>query len=85
LNNALRLLERFVQECGSDLTVASADNPWWHTNNPVPLTNNSAREMRPWDFFWAVLRGTTAGKMMQSAQSAHDYVNDHLAHHFFKK
>ena len=84
LNNALRLVERFIQQCGTDLTVASTDNPWWHTGNPVALTANSAREMRPWDYFWAVLRGTAAGKMMAHAQSGHDYVNDHLENHFFK-
>ena len=83
LNNALRLVEEFVQECGTDLTVASAGNPWWHTGNSVALTSNSAREMRPWDFFWAVMRGTAAGKEA-AAKSAHAYVDDHLKNHFFK-
>ena len=84
LNNALRLVERFIRECGTDLSVATTDNPWWHTGNPVALDANSAREMRPWDFFWAVMRGTSAGKMAR-AQSAYDYVEDHLANHFFTK
>ena len=34
--------------------------------------------------FWAVMRGTSAGKMAR-AQSAYDYVEDHLANHFFTK
>ena len=84
LNNALRLVERFVQECGTDLSVVTTDNSWWHTGNSVPLTSGSAREMRPWDFFWAVLRGTSAGKMAK-AQTAYNYVEDHLQNHFFTK
>ena len=84
LNNAQRLVERFVQECGTDLSLVTTDNPWWHTGNPVPLTGNLTREMRPVDFFWAVLRGTAAGKMA-AAQPAHDYVDEHLKNHFFTK
>jgi hypothetical protein len=83
LNNALRLVERFVQESGTDLTVASAHNPWWHTGSQAPLAGNSAREMRPSDFFWAVMHGTSAGKMA-SAQRWDRYVDDHLKNHMFE-
>ena len=83
LNNALRLVDRFLQESGTDLTIPSVHNPWWHTGNPVPLANDSDRRMRPADYFWAVMRGTAAGKDA-SAQSSGQYVDDHLQHHMFK-
>ena len=84
MNNALRLLEFCVQECGTDLTVATSQNPWWHTGNAVQVSTGSAREARPYDWFWDVMSGRSAGKWV-AAQSAHTYVDDHLEHHFFRK
>ena len=83
LNMALRLVEQFVLECGTDLTVATTENPWWHTGNKVQVATGSARQARPHDWFWDVMSGRSPGKGA-SAQSATAYVNDHLANHFFQ-
>jgi len=82
LNNALRLLEDFTQTCGTDLTVATSVNPWWHTGNPVQMATGTARQARPYDWFWDVMNGRSAEKMAE-AESGHDYVTNHLAHRMF--
>jgi hypothetical protein len=82
LNQVHRLVDFFEQHAGRDLTVASADNPFWHTGNAVPLAGGTARERRPWDFLFDVMSGRSAGKMAQ-AQSAAAYVQDHVANHLF--
>jgi hypothetical protein len=83
LNQVRCLVDFFEHHAGRDLTIASPNNPWWHTGNAVPLAGGTAERYRPWDFLFAVMSGRSAGKWAQ-AQSASAYVQDHVANHLFQ-
>ena len=85
LNHVRRLVEFFERTLGRDLTLPSADNPFWHTGNAVPLAGGLARDRRPWEFIWDVEIGRSGSMGGGTATSAGAYVQDHLANHFFPK
>ena len=84
LNQANRLLELFVTECGTDLTQPTTHNPFYHTGNHVPLAAGEARHRRPWEFVPDVESGRSHGRDA-AAQSASSYVVDYLRNHMFSK
>lgn len=61
IREVTKLVEFFERKLGNDLTLPSAINPFFHTGNDVNLHNGAAREHRPWQWLWAVARGTAAG------------------------
>ena len=79
-----RLVDLFITKLGTDLTIPTPDNPFFHTGNAVPLATGSTMERRPWEYVWNVSRGASAGKNA-TPQSITAWVLDHLDHHFFKK
>lgn len=46
---------------GTDLTVATNTNPFWHTGNPV-AHNGDMRTHRPWEWVWRAADATSHGK-----------------------
>ena len=53
---------KILELLGSDLTIPSDKNPFWHTGNPVKLASGSAQKHRPWEYVQAVADGRSAGK-----------------------
>ena len=63
LNGANLLRKLLVQKCGTDLTVPTAVNPFWHTGQAAPIdTPGCERERKPWKSIWKVAHGLTGGK-----------------------
>ena len=81
LNQVRRLVRMFEQELGTDLTVPSANNPWWHTGS-VQLAAGSTREYQPFDYVYEVEAGRLPGKEAVR-QSCRAWVLNQLANHFF--
>ena len=81
LNQVRRLLRMFEQELGTDLTVPSANNPFWHTGS-VQLAGGSTREYRPYDLVFEVEAGRLPGRQA-ARQSFRAWATDQLANHFF--
>ena len=59
---ARRLQDEFKQQLGTDLTVFSPNNPFWHTGNAVPLWTGDFQTRRPWEWVWRVAEGRSVGK-----------------------
>jgi hypothetical protein len=74
LNGALVVRNELRSKLGTDLTVPSTHNPFWHTGNPVCLAQGSERLNRPWDFRWSVAYGKAAGKGRTQTESYDAYV-----------
>ena len=63
LNGAKFFCDKFVEMCGSDLTVDNPGNPFWHTGTAAPINVPSAvRERRPQKAIWRVAAGLSGGK-----------------------
>jgi hypothetical protein len=77
-----RLVELFERKLGRDLTIPSADNPWWHTGNAVRLDAGAAHDYRPWEHVWNVESGQSAGDGL-AAQACALWLQDLLASHMF--
>ena len=77
-----KLVELFVRMLGSDLTVPSTDNPFWHTGNPVRVDAGAAKEYRPDEHIWNVESGQSAGDGL-AAQACALWLQDLLASHMF--
>lgn len=81
-NQVRRLLHMFERDIGTDLTLDSPNNPFWHTGIDVPLETGPTRERRPWSYVWEVARGRLAGRQA-SAQTAYDNVQERLGDRMF--
>ena len=62
LNAAEVIRAEIHRKLGSDLTIPSEYNPFWHTGNPVKLYSGPRREYRPWMDYWDVAAGRVPGK-----------------------
>ena len=63
LNGAKFFCDKFVEMCGSDLTVDNPGNPFWHTGTAAPINiPGSERERRPQKAIWRVAAGLSGGK-----------------------
>ena len=63
LNGAKFFAEKFVEMCGTDLTVDAPGNPFWHTgtNAPINSTLSELRFRRPQKFIYRVALGLSGG------------------------
>ena len=84
LYQAARLVEMFTQQSGTDITIVSPNNPYWHTGNPVPLAAGPASERRPDEYLWQVYEGVSAGKDA-SRKHAMAYLRNFMENSMFPK
>ena len=61
-NEVAKLVDEFIRLLGTDLTTPTADNPFWHTGQPVPLAAGEYKTRRPWEWVWLVAQGRAFGK-----------------------
>ena len=63
LNGAKFFAEKFVDMCGTDLTVDSPGNPFWHTGTSAPINSATVelRLRRPQKFIFRVAQGLSGG------------------------
>ena len=82
LNAAKQVRDQLRRTLGSDLTVATDQNPFWHTGNSVKMDSTSVRSHRPWLDVERVAHGAVAGKGRAHAESYDTHVrrmlNDQL-------
>lgn len=83
LNGAAVVRAELKKKLGTDLTVKTTHNPFWHTGNPVNLANGSTRINRPWEFIWHVADGTAAGKGRVTVESYAEYIERTMANSLF--
>ena len=75
LNGAEAVRAELRSVLGTDLTVRTEMNPFWHTGHPVKLRGGTnEREYRPWDDVRKVAAGLRAGKQRGHAQAWKPYV-----------
>ena len=63
LNGAKFFAEKFVEMCGTDLTIDAPGNPFWHTgtNAPINAATSELRWRRPQKFIFRVGLGLSGG------------------------
>lgn len=83
LNGANAVCSELVAKLGTDLTVPSDVNPFWHTGNTVKA--GTGRSHQPWEDFYRVAKGIVAGKGRRYPAHYASYVQRVLAEHLFKK
>ena len=83
LFSARSLQDLFLSKCGSDLTIASNSNPFWHTGNATSFSGGDYREQQPWEYIWRVAQGLAVGRGRSSMQSDVEFVMDFLRDHCF--
>lgn len=64
LNAAKLLQDKFVAVLGTDLTVHSDRNPFWHTGSPCSqdTVGRDRLQKKPWEYMWEVAKGAMPGK-----------------------
>ena len=62
LNGAAIVRKQLFSKLGSDLTVTSDVNPFWHTGNPVKVCKKNIRSHQPWEDLRRVADGRVPGK-----------------------
>ena len=82
LNGAKLLQDKLVSVLGTDLTVQSDLNPFWHTGNPCSQAgDDDLLRTRPWKHLWNVAGGAANGKgaPLSSAMRKAERYEDHVA------
>ena len=74
LNAAEVIRQKLRAELGTDLTIATDHNPFFHTGNPVKLNAGPRRSYRPWADYWDVAAGRSAGKDRVAREKHDDYI-----------
>ena len=72
-NEVAKLVDEFIKLLGTDLTTPTADNPFWHTGQPVPLAAGEYKTRRPWEWVWLVAQGRAFGKGSASLESIDEW------------
>ena len=83
LVSARLLQNEILRIVGTDLTVPTTHNEFWHTGIPVPLASGDYRVRRPHLWFWRVLNGICAGKGRARCESWQNYVLRMVYEHLF--
>ena len=83
VRQARLLQDEYRRVLGTDLTVVSANNPFWHTGNPVPLDGGDFRSRRPGEWWVRVAEGRSAGKGRGRPESWDTYARRFVFEHFF--
>ena len=86
-----KLVDEFEAACGTNLVRFTADNPFWHTGNPVKLRSSSDYKSRqPHEFVMRVARGQSrsingheASENTKKAESSVVYATRHIKDHMF--
>jgi hypothetical protein len=58
---------------GTETSMPTADNPFWHTGQPVPLAAGEYKTRRPWEWVWLVAQGRAFGKGSASLESIDEW------------
>ena len=74
-----KLVAKFVELLGTDLTVASPLNPFWHTGNPIQPDAADLRKAKPWDYVWRVASARAFGKDRATLETVSAWAERHIA------
>jgi hypothetical protein len=84
VNDIHVLVDTFVRLIGTDLTIPSTTNHFWHTGTPHQSgPNSNLRDTRPWEWMWRVADGTSAGVRTTRRETWIHYFRRHVADHMF--
>ena len=83
LNAAEVIRQKLHSELGTDLTIATELNPFFHTSNAVKLNAGPKRSYRPWADYWDVAEGRVAGKDRVTRERYDDYIRRYIDDHLF--
>ena len=78
------LVGLFVSLSGTDLRTRTSRNPYWHTGRPVNnATTTDFRGCKPWEWFWMVAMGRSAGMKSQTRETWVRWMRRHVTQHMF--